>query len=63
MNICVGEEWGASCDNREHQQEEHINAGMGENAMEQKTSINDHCDVDQTQNQYSARREYSIHPV
>ena len=36
MNTCVGEEWGASCDNRGHQQEEHINAGMGESAMEQK---------------------------
>jgi len=24
MNVCVDEEWGASCDNSEHQQEEHI---------------------------------------
>ena len=44
MNVCVGEEWGASCDNSKRQQEEDIN---GENAMEQKTSINDdHWDVE-----------------
>ena len=44
MNVCVGEEWGASYDNNKASRK---NTSMGENAMERKTSINDdHRDVE-----------------